>query len=87
MGRSPGLAARPYDVTPATRLTDESLYAGKLVQRRNGQWVLLALVNQGTLDDLMPLGGWLNTSEVPLARGGSASGQGLDLRPGARTGR
>ena len=36
----------PYDVTQATRLTDESLYVGKLVQRRDGQWVLLAFVNQ-----------------------------------------
>lgn len=36
----------PYDVRQATRLTDESLYVGKLVQRRDGQWVLLAFVNQ-----------------------------------------
>jgi len=36
----------PYDVTKATRLTDESLYVGKLVQRRDGEWVLLAFVNQ-----------------------------------------
>lgn len=37
----------PYDVTQATRLTDETLYVGKLVQRRDGRWVLLAFVNQG----------------------------------------
>lgn len=36
----------PYDVARATRLTDQSLYVGKLVQRRDGQWVLLAFVNQ-----------------------------------------
>ena len=36
----------PYDVTHATRLTDESLYVGKLVQSRDGRWVLLAFVNQ-----------------------------------------
>ena len=36
----------PYDVTQATRLTDESLYVGKLVQRRDGLWVLLAFLNQ-----------------------------------------
>ena len=35
----------PYDVTQATRLTDETLYVGKLVQRRDGQWVF-AFINQ-----------------------------------------
>ncbi len=38
----------PYDVARATRLTDESLYVGKLVQRRDGTWVVLAFVNQDT---------------------------------------
>ena len=52
----------PYDVTRATRLTDESLYVAKLVQRRKGQWVLLAFVNQdddgafvGSISDPMPV--------------------------------
>jgi beta-fructofuranosidase len=52
----------PYDVTNATRLTDESLYVGKLVQSRDGQWVLLAFVNQdadgafvGSISDPMPV--------------------------------
>lgn len=52
----------PYDVTEATRLTDESLYVGKLVQRRDGQWVLLAFVNQdadgafvGSISDPIPV--------------------------------
>jgi len=36
----------PYDVSQATRLTDETLYVGKLVQRRDGRWALLAFVNQ-----------------------------------------
>jgi len=52
----------PYDVTTATRLTDESLYVGKLVQRRDGEWVLLAFVNQdadggfvGSISDPMPV--------------------------------
>ena len=52
----------PYDVTKATRLTDESLYVGKLVQDRDGQWVLLAFVNQdangsfvGSISDPMPV--------------------------------
>jgi len=37
----------PYDVTQANRLTDDSLYVGKLVQDRGGRWVLLAFVNKG----------------------------------------
>lgn len=52
----------PYDVEQATRLTDESLYVGKLIQRRDGQWVLLAFVNQdadgafvGSISDPMPV--------------------------------
>lgn len=35
----------PYDVARATRLTDESLYAGRLVQDRTGGWNLLAFRN------------------------------------------
>lgn len=52
----------PYDVSEATRLTDESLYVGKLVQRRDGQWVLLAFVNHdadgafvGSISDPLPV--------------------------------
>jgi len=52
----------PYDVSQATRLTDESLYVGKLVQRRDGHWALLAFVNQdaagafvGSLSDPLEL--------------------------------
>lgn len=52
----------PYDVTKATLLTDESLYVGKLVQLRDGRWVLLAFVNQdcdgafvGSITDPMPV--------------------------------
>jgi len=52
----------PYDVAQATRLTDESLYVGKLVQRRDGRWVLLAFVNQdangafvGSISDPLPV--------------------------------
>lgn len=37
----------PYDITQATRLTDESLYCGKLVQQRDGTWVLLAFPSYG----------------------------------------
>jgi beta-fructofuranosidase len=35
----------PYDVTRAVRLTDESLYSGRLVKDRAGRWRLLAFLN------------------------------------------
>lgn len=38
----------PYAVASAARLTDETLYVGKLVRRRDGTWVLLAFINQDT---------------------------------------
>lgn len=37
----------PYDVTCAARLTDDSLYSGRLVQERDGGWALLAFRNRG----------------------------------------
>ncbi|PPB48020.1 glycosyl hydrolase family 32 [Arthrobacter pityocampae] len=36
---------RPIDLTSATKLTDENLYAGRAIQNRTGQWVLLAFEN------------------------------------------
>jgi beta-fructofuranosidase len=36
---------RPIDMSSASRLTDEDLYAGRAVQTRTGQWVLLAFEN------------------------------------------
>ncbi|HUX70525.1 MAG TPA: glycosyl hydrolase family 32 [Cellulomonadaceae bacterium] len=38
----------PYDLTRATRLTDATLYAGRLVQDRAGAWQLLAFRNHGS---------------------------------------
>ncbi|MET1059248.1 MAG: hypothetical protein ABWX84_06605, partial [Nocardioides sp.] len=35
----------PYDVGQAHLLHDESLYVGRLVRRRNGEWCLLAFRN------------------------------------------
>jgi beta-fructofuranosidase len=35
----------PYNVARAVRLTDESLYAGRLVQNRDGQWFLFAFLH------------------------------------------
>ena len=53
----------PFDIASATRLTDESLYAGRLLQDRAGQWWLFAFnhVDEngafvGSLSDPMPVG-------------------------------
>jgi beta-fructofuranosidase len=52
----------PYDVAAAYRIHDESLYVGRLVQERSGQWVLLAFRNLvpelgfvGEITDPMPV--------------------------------
>jgi len=52
----------PYEVREAVRLTDESLYVGRLVQDRAGRWVLLAFVNEdrdgafvGSVSDPIPV--------------------------------
>lgn len=69
----------PNDVTRATLLTDESLYVGKLVERRDGRWVLLAFVNQdadgafvGCLSDPLelprPLGSTLLVAAHTMSR-------------------
>ena len=35
----------PYDVAQATLVADESLYSGRLIRDRNGQWMMLAFRN------------------------------------------
>ena len=45
--------AGPFDIGRATRLTDSSLYAGRLVQDRSGTWNLLAFVNHGSSGDFV----------------------------------
>lgn len=52
----------PFDVAAAQQLTDHSLYSGKLVRRRDGQWVLLAFHHDdpdgrfiGSISDPMPV--------------------------------
>lgn len=52
----------PFDVAEAQQLTDHSLYSGKLVRRRDGQWVLLAFHHDdpdgsfvGSISDPMPV--------------------------------
>ena len=46
----------PVDLDRATRLTDESLYAGRLVRDRAGDWQLLAFVNRSEPTEF---GGWI----------------------------
>lgn len=52
----------PYDTTRAIRLTDESLYAGRLLEARDGQWFLFAFLHLdpagqfiGALSDPIPV--------------------------------
>lgn len=56
-------ATGPFDISAASRLTDESLYAGRLLQDRDGAWWLFAFhhVDEdgdfvGALSDPMPVG-------------------------------
>lgn len=37
----------PFDLTQAVRMTNESLYSGRLVRDRAGRWVMLAFRNRG----------------------------------------
>ena len=37
----------PFDLTRAVRMTDESLYSGRLIRDRAGRWVMLAFRNRG----------------------------------------
>jgi beta-fructofuranosidase len=64
----------PYDVTRAVRLTDESLYSGRVVQDRDGRWRFLAFHNTdrsgafvGALSDPLELPQALGS--IPLASG------------------
>jgi beta-fructofuranosidase len=52
----------PFDIRAATQLTDDALYAGRLIRNRAGGWVLLAFHNRGRdgrfvgcLSDPMPV--------------------------------
>ncbi|MEP7022958.1 MAG: hypothetical protein ABJB47_03930 [Actinomycetota bacterium] len=55
--------AGPFDLTAAQPLTGPGLYAGRVIQDRTGQWMLLAFRNTGTgaafaggLTDPIPVG-------------------------------
>lgn len=67
--------AGPYDITRAERLTDESLYAGRLVQDRDGRWVLFAFLHVdpdgqfvGALSDPLPVS-WSSDGRLRVADG------------------
>ena len=60
----------PYDIAGATRLTDDSLYVGKLLRDPGNRWVLMAFVNEdengefvGVLTDPAPVH-WVNDQLV-----------------------
>ncbi|WP_210479250.1 glycosyl hydrolase family 32 [Naasia sp. SYSU D00948] len=74
-----GAGVGPFDVRSAYRLADESVYVGRLVQRRDGGWAMLAFRNEdvdgrfvGEITDPLPVG-WqdgrltLLTDEEPRA--------------------
>jgi beta-fructofuranosidase len=57
--------AGPFDLSAAYRLHDESLYVGRLIQERDGAWVLLAFRNLGVDGEF---GGEI-TDPIPVAWG------------------
>jgi len=75
----------PHMVSRATRLTDESLYVAKLVQRRDGEWVVLAFVNED--EDGQFVGAITDPIPVPLPVGsGPLLSASLPRRPGSPPG-
>lgn len=59
----------PYDIAKATRLTDESLYAGRLLQDREGAWWLFAFNHVGQDGD------FVGSLSEPMAVGWDATGR------------
>ena len=76
-------AVGPFDIAQANLLVDERYYAGRLVQDRQGKWMLLAFLNapgdafEGVISDPMPVawhGDRLVLSEsVPSAEASAAT--------------
>ncbi|KAF2415117.1 glycosyl hydrolase family 32 [Microbacterium sp. B35-04] len=65
----------PYDIRRAVRLTDESLYAGRLVRDRDGRWYLFAFLHVdpagefvGALSDPLPVS-WGTDGNLRVADG------------------
>lgn len=63
---APGTAG-PFAIEDAYRVTDESLYVGRLLRRRDESWVLLAFRNAG--DDGAFVGGIVDPLPVEIADG------------------
>ena len=61
----------PFDLTRAVRMTDESLYSGRLVRDRAGRWVMLAFRNRG------PDGGFVGELTDPMPLQWAADGGAL----------
>ena len=65
----------PFDVAHAVRIADESLYSGRLIRDRAGQWVMLAFRNLG------PDGNFIGelTDPMPVSWAPGAAAMTIDL--------
>lgn len=63
----------PFDLTRAVRITDESLYGGRLFRDRSGRWVMLAFRNRG------PDGRFIGELADPVPIRWAADGSALQL--------
>jgi beta-fructofuranosidase len=63
----------PFNLTQAVRITDESLYSGRLIRDRAGRWVMLAFRNRG------PSGRFIGELSDPVPIRWTADGSALEL--------
>jgi beta-fructofuranosidase len=63
----------PFNLTQAVRITDESLYSGRLIRDRAGRWVMLAFRNSG------PDGHFIGELADPMPIRWAADGSALEL--------
>ena len=63
----------PFELAQAVRITDESLYSGRLIRDRAGRWVLLAFRNRG------PDGRFIGELTDPMPVRWAADGSALEL--------
>ena len=63
----------PVDLSRAVRMTDESVYSGRLIRDPDGQWVLLTFVHRG------PDGAFVGGITDPVPVRWRADGTGLEL--------
>jgi beta-fructofuranosidase len=71
------VTARACDGPADQRMTDESLYSGRLVRDRTGRWTLLAFRNHG------PDGRFIGELTDPMPIGWATDGSTLKLDVGA----